>query len=72
MKPPATEPLSMAEPLTILPRPNTVSSSPLKPLPERVDQPSLDGPEKKVNPSPSSSETAAQSQNPASTCQSST
>ena len=73
MKPPATEPVSIATPLTIWPRANTESSSPMYPVAcsASTTQAST-APEKKVKPSPISSDTSAHCQTGASTCQSST
>ena len=73
MKPPATEPVSIATPVTIWPLPNTDSRSPVEPgrVSASTSQAST-APEKKVKPSPSSIETSAHAQNGASTCQSST
>ncbi len=73
MKPPATEPTSIAAPLTIWPRPNTVSSSPVKPVAVSASTSHAStAPEKKVKPRPSSIEATAHCQNGASTCHSST
>ena len=73
MKPPATEPLSIPTPVTIWPRPKTVSSWPVKlvAVSASTSQAST-APEKKVKPRPSSSETIAQSQKLASICHSPT
>ncbi len=71
--PPATEPVSIATPETICPRPKTVSSSPVKPVAASASTSQAStAPEKKVNPSPSSIEASAHSQKGASICQRST
>ena len=73
MNPPATEPVSIAAPVTIWPRPNTDSSSPVKPVAVSASTSQAStAPEKKVKPRPSSIETTAHCQNGASICQSST
>src|SRR6266550_5826324 len=61
---PTTEPPSIATPVTTWPRPNTVSSSPVKPvaLSASTSQAST-APEKTVNPRPISTETTAHCQN---------
>ena len=71
--PPATDPVSMAPPPTICPRPKTASSSPVKPVAwsASTSQAST-APEKNVNPSPSASDESAHAQNGASICHSST
>ena len=73
MYPPATEPVSIPIPVMTWPRAKTGSRPPTNPVARRAStsQASV-APEKKVNPRPSSSETTAHSQNPASTCQSRT
>ena len=73
MKPPATDPVSIAAPDTIWPRPNTASSSPVKPVAASASTSHAStAPEKNVNPRPSSSDATAHSQNGASICQSRT
>ena len=73
MKPPATEPVSIALPVTIWPRPNTDSRSPVKPVAVSASTSHAStAPEKKVNPRPSSIDASAHAQNGASICQSST
>jgi hypothetical protein len=64
IKPPATEPPSVATPVTTWPRPNTASSWPVKPvaLSASTSQAST-APEKNVNPRPISTETTAHCQN---------
>ena len=63
----------MPMPVTIWPRPNTASSSPVKPVASSASTSQAStAPEKKVKPSPSSTETSAQAQNGPETCQSST
>ena len=60
-KPPATEPVNMATPVTVCPRASTVSRSSLRPAKARAStsQASV-APEKKVNPSPMRIEAMAQ------------
>ena len=73
MKPPATEPVSIAVPETIWPRPNTVSSSPVKPVASSASTSHAStAPEKNVKPRPSSIEAIAHSQNAASSSHSNT
>ena len=62
--PPASEPVSIAAPPTICPRPNTVSSSPVNPVAwsASTSQAST-APEKNVNPRPSASDASAHAQN---------
>ena len=73
INPPATDPVSIAIPETICPRPKTDSRSPSKPVALSASTSHAStAPEKKVNPSPSSIETSAHSQNGASSCQRST
>jgi hypothetical protein len=65
--PPATEPTSIAAPLTTWPRPNTLSSVPSKPAAVSASTSHASvAPEKNVNPSPGMSETATHCQNGAS------
>src|SRR5438132_10271547 len=73
INPPTTEPLSIATPVTTWPRPNTVSSSPVKPvaLSASTSQAST-APEKNVNPRPIITETIAHCQKGAWIRQSST
>ncbi len=72
-KPPATEPVSIATPITTWPRANTASRSPVKPvaLSASTSHASV-APEKNVKPRPSRTETTTHSQKPASICQSRT
>ena len=71
--PPASEPVNIATPPTIWPRPKTVSRSPSKPVAVSASTSHAStAPEKNVNPSPSASEAKAHCQNGASTCHSST
>ena len=73
MKPPATEPVSIAAPVTIWPRPNTDSIAPVKPVAASASTSHAStAPEKNVKPRPISSETIAHCQNGASICHSST
>ena len=73
MNPPATEPVSIATPVTIWPRPNTDSSVPVNPVAASASTSHAStAPEKKVKPSPSSSDAIAHCQNGASTCHRST
>ena len=73
MNPPATEPTSIATPVTICPRAKTASSSPVKPLAARASTSHAStAPEKNVNPSPIRIETIAHCQKGASTRQSRT
>src|ERR1700716_271184 len=62
--PPTTEPPSIATPVTTWPRPNTASSSPVKPVAfsASTSQAST-APEKNVNPRPIRTDTTAHSQN---------
>ena len=63
----------MAAPPTICPRPNTVSSCPVKPVAASASTSHAStAPEKNVNPRPSHIETTAHCQNGASICHSST
>ena len=73
MYPPATEPVSMAAPLTTCPRPKTDSRLPSNPVAfsASTSQAST-APEKNVKPRPSSTETTAHAQNGASICHSRT
>ena len=73
MKPPATDPVSIAAPDAICPRANTASRSPSKPvaLSASTSQAST-APEKNVKPSPIRTETTAHAQNGASSFQSRT
>ena len=73
ISPPATDPVSIAIPETIWPRPKTDSRSPSKPVAASASTSQAStAPEKKVNPSPSRIEATAHSQNGASTCHRST
>jgi hypothetical protein len=73
MKPPATEPVSIPAPVTIWPRPKTVSISPVNSVAASASTSQAStAPEKNVKPSPSSIDAIAHSQNGASICHSST
>src|SRR5438094_9172596 len=73
ISPPATEPVSIATPVTTWPRPKTDSSSPVKPVALSASTSHAStAPEKKVNPRPISMETTAHCQTAASIRQSST
>ena len=73
ISPPATEPVSIAIPETIWPRPNTDSRSPSNPVAASASTSHAStAPEKKVNPSPSRIEAPAHCQNGASICHRST
>ena len=64
--PPPSEPLSIATPPTIWPRPNTLSSSPVNPVASSASTSQAStAPEKNVNPRPSASDASAHSQNAA-------
>ena len=70
ISPPATEPVSIPTPVTIWPRPNTVSICPVNPVAVSASTSQAStAPEKKVNPRPRSIEATAHSQNGASICQ---
>jgi hypothetical protein len=72
-KPPATEPVSIATPLTTWPRPKTDSSAPSNPVaPSASTSHASTAPEKNVKPRPMSSETAAHAPNGAAICHSRT
>src|SRR3989449_1050883 len=73
INPPATEPVSIATPVTTWPRPKTDSSSPVKPVALSASTSHAStAPEKNVNPRPISMETTAHCQNGAWIRQSST
>jgi hypothetical protein len=73
MNPPATEPASIAAPVTTWPRPNTDSSVPVNPVAASASTSHAStAPEKKVKPRPRSSDEIAHCQNGASICHSST
>src|SRR6202022_196733 len=64
INPPTTEPLSIATPVTTWPRPNTASSSPVKPVALSASTSHAStAPEKNVNPRPIRTETTAHCQN---------
>ena len=69
MKPPATDPPSIAAPDTTCPRPNTDSTEPVKPVAVRASTSQAStAPEKNVKPRPISTEATAHAQNGASIC----
>src|SRR4051812_36789645 len=69
--PPATDPASIATPDTICPRPSTASIPPSYPEKRKASTSQAStAPEKNVNPSPSRTDTTAQNQNGAESCQS--
>ena len=73
IRPPATDPVSIAIPETICPFPKTDSRSPVKPVAASASTSHAStAPEKKVKPSPSSIDATAHSQNGASICHRST
>jgi len=64
INPPRTEPPSIATPVTTCPRPNTASSSPVKPVALSASTSHAStAPEKNVKPRPMSTETTAHCQN---------
>ena len=69
MKPPLTEPTSIAAPPTTIARPKTASRSPSWPVAASASTSHASvAPEKNVNPSPSSIDDSAQPMNGASIC----
>ena len=73
MKPPATDPPSIAAPDTTCPRPNTDSTEPVKPVAVSASTSHAStAPEKNVKPRPISTETTAHAQNVASICHNTT
>ena len=73
MTPPSTEPVSIAAPCTACPLAKTGSSGPSYPVKRRASTSQAStAPEKKVKPSPISTDTAAQAQNGALVCHIST
>ena len=70
MKPPATEPVSIAAPETTWPRAKTLSRSPVNPVAASASTSHAStAPEKNVKPRPISIDTIAHCQKAASTCQ---